>query len=65
LALGLWLLIAHREHGFGAFFKSYDVAGDGGYLGAFIAGADRDVGVLPSTLAVRPPRSCASRSFSG
>ncbi|MFN8193427.1 MAG: APC family permease [Nocardioidaceae bacterium] len=38
LAVGGWLLIAHREHGFGALFDNFG-AGDGSYFSAFAAAA--------------------------
>jgi amino acid transporter len=40
IAVGGYLLIAHREHGLGVLFDSFGAgSGSGSYLGAFIAGA--------------------------
>src|SRR3954469_11216419 len=37
LAVGLWLLLFERHHDFSVFFDSLGTAGDGSYLGAFLA----------------------------
>jgi len=39
LAVGGWLLIAHREHGLGVLFDRFGAGGDGNYLWAFAAAA--------------------------
>ena len=39
LAVGGWLLLAHREHGLGVLFDSFGAGGDGSYLWAFAAAA--------------------------
>lgn len=37
LAVGGWLLIAHREHGLDVLFDSFGTAGEGSYISAFLA----------------------------
>jgi amino acid transporter len=37
LAVGGYLLLFHRLHGFGAFFHTHGLGGSNGYLGAFLA----------------------------
>lgn len=39
LAVGGWLLLAHREHGLGVLFDTFGTQGDGSYLPAFAAAA--------------------------
>lgn len=39
LAVGGWLLLAHREHGLGVLFDSFGTGGSGSYLPAFAAAA--------------------------
>ena len=39
LVVGVWLLIAHREHNLGVLFDSFGAGGDGNYLWAFAAAA--------------------------
>jgi amino acid transporter len=39
LAVGFWLLVAHREHGLGVLFHHYGAGGHGSYFPAFVAGA--------------------------
>ena len=37
LAVGIWLLVTERHHGLGVLFDSFGAAGEGSYLGAFLA----------------------------
>ncbi|WP_137149550.1 APC family permease [Mycolicibacterium sp. CR10] len=39
LVVGVWLLVAHREHNLGIIFDSFGAGGDGNYLWAFAAAA--------------------------
>jgi amino acid transporter len=39
LAVGVYLLVTHREHGLGVVLDSYGTAGNGSYLGAFLGAA--------------------------
>ncbi len=39
LVVGVWLLVAHREHNLGVIFDSFGAGGDGNYLWAFAAAA--------------------------
>lgn len=39
LVVGVWLLVAHREHNIGIIFDSFGAGGDGNYLWAFAAAA--------------------------
>ncbi|MBS1694720.1 MAG: amino acid permease [Actinobacteria bacterium] len=39
LVVGIWLLVAHREHNLGIIFDSFGAGGDGNYLWAFAAAA--------------------------
>ena len=39
VAVGAYLLIAHREHGLGALVHSYGAGGHGSYASTFVAGA--------------------------
>ncbi len=39
LVVGIWLLVAHREHNLGILFDSFGTGGDGNYLWAFAAAA--------------------------
>jgi amino acid transporter len=39
IAVGAWLLIAHREHGLGALVHSYGAGGHSSYASTFVAGA--------------------------
>lgn len=39
VVVGLWLLLAHREHGLGVLFDSFGAASSGSYLTAFAAAA--------------------------
>jgi amino acid transporter len=39
LAVGIWLLLTHREQNLGVIFDSFGTAGDGSYLWAFAAAA--------------------------
>lgn len=37
LVVGVWLLVAHREHGLGALFDTFGAGSEGTYLSAFLA----------------------------
>ncbi|MDZ4264795.1 MAG: amino acid permease [Mycobacterium sp.] len=39
LVVGVWLLVAHREHNLGIIFDSFGAGGDGNYMWAFAAAA--------------------------
>ena len=39
LVVGVWLLVAHREHNLGIIFDNFGAGGDGNYLWAFAAAA--------------------------
>lgn len=39
IVVGVWLLVAHREHNLGVIFDSFGAGGDGNYLWAFAAAA--------------------------
>ncbi len=39
LVVGIWLLVAHREHNLGVLFDSFGAGGDGSYMWAFAAAA--------------------------